>query len=378
VRSKARPGLCHHAAEARREGPAKGLGTLFLALALCLLVLVLPKSSQAATCSVADMASLQLCVRSAAPQGRIVFTADVVCTTAQECCPGGAAPLRLSGIAGLVIDGQGRTLRRRAGQKACQALVVRNAPNLTIANLTFDEDEAAPPCELAEKPCPPTLDIGSTTGVLLDGVRVLWGKGYVVKLWTVADFTMQRSEVADAGIIGFYAGHFRYGASRNITIEGSRFLRSRTNGVAIQGADDVVLRDNVFAGNHWHGLWPVANVAGGITSGGQLLLAQGARMVVAGNRFTGGGCGNCVPAGQIVTAIEVGEGPNSPGVHGLAINGNRICRSGPGMAIYNNPGAATSAVTITGNRFGGYTGMDNVRGNVVRAANAITPGETCL
>ena len=35
-----------------------------------------------------------------------------------------------------------------------------------------------------------------------------------------------------------------------------------------------------LSGQHWHGLWPVANVPGGITPGGQLLLGQGTRMTV--------------------------------------------------------------------------------------------------
>jgi len=335
-----------------------------------------PAVPASSTCAVADLTTLRECLRTAMPGGRIVFTRDVVCRTAQECCPGGAAPIRIAGLAGVTLDGQGHALRREAGQKSCQAVVVRHATDITIANLTFDEDNAAAPCELAEKSCPSTLDLGASQGLTLDRVRVLSGKGYVVKLWTVTDFTMRRSEIADAGIIAFYAGHYKYGASARLTIDDSRFLRARANGMALQGVDDVVLRGNRFQGNHWHGLWPVPNVPGGITPGGQLLLAQGSRMSVEGNVFVGSDCGNCKPS-KLVTAIEVGEGPDSPGVKELSITANRVCHDGPGMAIYHNPGAPGGEAKVTGNRFSGFTGVDNIRGPVTRAANIIAHGDTC-
>ena len=181
-------------------------------LALAVLVLVQlsgQAAAQGAGCSVSDAATLRECMLGAAAGGRISFAKDVVCRSAGECCPGGMAPIRVMGIAGLTIDGQGHSLRREAAQKSCAAMVVRNSPNLTVANLTFDEDATAGPCALEDKPCANTFDIGNTKGVLMDRVRVLSGKGYVIKLWTVDDFTFRRSEVADAGIIGFYAGHFR-------------------------------------------------------------------------------------------------------------------------------------------------------------------------
>ena len=284
--------------------------------------------------------------------------------------------MRITGLADVTIDGQGHTLRREAGQKSCQALVIRHAPGATITNLIFDEDRATPPCALEEKSCPSTLDLGATSGISLNAIRVRWGKGYVVKLWTVTDFTMRDSEIADAGIIGFYAGHYRYGASARLTIETSRFLRARANGMALQGADDVVLRSNRFEGNHWHGLWPVPNVPGGITPGGQLLLAEGSRMTVEGNTFVGADCGNCNPS-RHVTAIEVGEDANSPGVRDLVIVENRMCNAGPGFAIYHNPGAPSGAARIEGNRFSGFTGVDNIRGPVARAGNTIAHGDTC-
>lgn len=343
---------------------------------LGLLLAAAPAAAQPAPCTVSDPASLRACMGSLAAGSRVVFTRDVSCRSATECCPGGAAPMRVAGHANVTIDGQGHTLRRTAGQKTCQALVVRNAPELAIANLTFDEDKSAAPCELAEKSCPATLDIANTKGLTLDRVRVLSGKGYVVRIWNSADIAIRRAEIADAGIIALYAGHFQYGATTNLLIEDSRFLRARTNGVALQGVDGAVLRGNLFQNNHWHGLWPVPNVPGGITPGGQLLLAAGSRMTVQGNTIAGGNCANCTPS-KLVTAIEVGEGPHGPGAHSLTITQNRICHDGPGMAIYHNPGAPAGPATVTANRFSGYTGVDNLRGPVARSANAIVHGDSC-
>jgi len=351
---------------------------LLLAAALALLAWAAPgeATAQPATCQAGSLAALRACIAQAQPGARIALTQDITCRGTQECCPGGAAPLRLTGTPPLTLDGQGHTLRRTAGQRACQAAVIRNAPGLVLTNLTFDEDRAAPPCELADKPCPATLDIGNTAGLTLDGVRVLWGKGYVVRIWTASDITIRRSEIADAGIIGLFAGHFRYGPTTNILVENSRFLRARTNGLAFQGADNAVVRNSRFEGNHWHGLWPVPNVAGGITPGGQLLFAQGTNMRAENNVFTGTRCGNCTPS-QLVTAFEIGEGKDSPGVADLAITGNRICYTHGGWAIYHNPGSPPGPATVANNRVSGYTAVDNLRGPVSRSGNVIAQGEAC-
>ena len=349
---------------------------LLAAAALALLAWMAEATAQPATCQAGTLPALRACIAQSPPGTRIAVTADLTCRGTQECCPGGAAPLRLTGTPGLTIDGQGHTLRRTAGQRACQAAVIRNAPGLVLTNLTFDEDRAAPPCELADKPCPATLDIGNTSGLTLDGVRVLWGKGYVVRIWTASDITIRRSEIADAGIIGLFAGHFKYGPTTNILVENSRFLRARTNGLAFQGANNATVRNSRFEGNHWHGLWPVPNHPGGITPGGQLLFAQGSNMRAENNVFTGTRCGNCTPS-QLVTAFEIGEGKDSPGVADLAITGNRICYTHGGWAIYHNAGSPPGPATVANNRVSGYTAVDNLRGPVSRSGNVIAQGEAC-
>jgi hypothetical protein len=335
-----------------------------------------PAQAQPATCAADSLSALRACIAQSAPGTRIALTQDLTCRSAQECCPGGAAPLRFTGTPGLTLDGQGHTFRRTAGQRACQAVVVRNAPGLTLANLTFDEDQAAPPCELGQRPCASTLDIGDTKGLTLDGVRVLWGKGYVVRIWTASDVTIRRSEIADAGIIGLYAGHFKYGPTTNLLIEDSRFLRARTNGVALQGADIATIRGSRFEGNHWHGLWAIPHIPGGIHPGGQLYISQGTGVRAENNVFTATRCGNCTPS-QLVTAFEIGEGKDSPGVTDLTITGNRICYTHGGWAIYHNPGSPPATATVANNRVSGHTATDNLRGDVTRSGNSFAHGEAC-
>lgn len=352
---------------------------LLLLAALAFLAGAVPgqaATQSAPSCQAGTLSALRACIAQAQPGAHIALTQDITCRGVQECCPGGAAPLRLTGFQSLTLDGKGHSFLRTAGQHSCQAVVVRNAPGLTIANLTFDEDRASPPCELADKSCPSTLDIANTRGLTLDGVRVLWGKGYVVRIWSAADIAIRRSEIADAGIIALYAGHYKYGATSNILVETSRFLRARTNALAFQGADNAVVRNNRFEGNHWHGLWPIPHIPGGINPGGQLLFAQGTNMRVENNVFVGANCANCTPS-NLVTALEIGEGAHGPGVANLAITGNRICHANPGWAIYHNPGAPPGTATVANNRVSGYTGIDNLRGDVTRSGNTIAHGDTC-
>ncbi len=332
-----------------------------------------PSTGAFAVCQISDITSLHDCFRQASVYERFEFTQDVSCADERSCCPAGARGLMtLVGLSGRSIDGHGHVLKRMAGQKTCPALFIQQASDIAVQKLTFDEDAATPPCELAEHDCPSTLDIATAHDVSLDGIAVRSGKGYVVRIWAVRGLTMRRSEIRDAGIIGLYVGHYLYGASGNITIEDSRFLRSRANGVAIQGGDDVVLKDNLFVDNHWHGLWPVPNIPGGITPGGQLLIAQGSRIMVAGNVFRGVDCGNCRPARHIV-AVEVGEDAAAPGVHGFTLSENVFCYATAGLAIAQNPGTRVSSASVERNRIAGFEVLDNLLGGVHRADNAKGP-----
>lgn len=341
---------------------------LMLALLAAFLCLA-PTAARADTCAISDIPTLRACFDRAAAHDRFVLTADIACTREADCCdPGRIALMALNGAQGRVIDGQNHRIRRGAGQKSCAVLSIRNTQGLAIRNLVLDEDQATAPCELADKPCASTIDVAASRDIELDRVTIAWGKGYVVKLWNVQGATIRHSSITDAGQIGLFVGHYRFGASSRITLDDITIARARANGAAVQGADDVVITASRFIGNHWHGLWTNPNYPGSISPGGQLLLAQGSRIRITANRFEGGDCRDCKPS-HYVAAIEVGEDDKAPGVHDLTIAGNLLCHQGPGPAIAQNPGTRETNVAITDNRLHGFSAPDTFKVPVQRGRN---------
>lgn len=360
-------------------------GWAMLLLALVLPALTLPAAPTRAaerTCMIGDLAALGRCFGHAPAYSRFVFTADLRCTTAATCCPGGRSPMRLQNLSGRVIEGGGHVFRREAGQRACPALVLRHVERVALRDLVFDEDGRAPPCELAAKHCAATLDISLARAVTLEDVRVFGGKGYAVRVWNSADFTFDRSAVIGAGIIGLYVGHYRFGPTRGVRITDSVFADNRTNGIALQGvlpdqrgADGrswpVLVQGNVLVDNHWHGLWPIP---GGVTTGGQLLVADGSDIVVRDNIFSGHPCGNCFRS-RHVAAVEIAEPGGAPGVAGLAIRDNvALGIDETAAAFHVNVGARVSGLEISGNRVEGFPYVDDSRGLARGTGNRATAG----
>jgi hypothetical protein len=175
----------------------------------------------------------------------------------------------------------------------------------------------------------------------LKAVNIFYGKGYVVKVWNTDGFSFLNSIIADSGQIGLYIGNYKYGPSRNILVADSTFAKSRANGVAIQGAigspsSPIKIENNLFLDNHWHGVWPVAHgPKGALTTGGQLLIADGQNILVSGNVIANGVCGSCWHS-QAVAAIELGDSPAKPGgVEDVKIVGNDFL-NGMSHPVTNN------------------------------------------
>jgi hypothetical protein len=320
-----------------------------------------------ATCTVANGTDLAHCMQNIRAYRRLVFTGDVECTTAETCCPNGQAPITFNANGNLTLDGNGHHILRHAGQAMCPALSVTRAHDITVQNLTFDEDRTTPPCELKDKTCASAIFVFISKNVLMSHVSVSYGKGYVIKIWRTNGFTFENSTISDAGIIGLYVGQFKYAPSTDIIIRDSSFIRSRTNGVALDGAYPSspqahnIVENNVFIDNHWHGLWPAGHIPGGITSGGQLLVANGRDITVSGNKFFGHPCGNCRPKNAI-SAIEIGDAnPPPAGVEKLTVDCNVFTVSGQqGNAIRYDTKTIFSAASFTRNSLFGYTDLDDV------------------
>jgi hypothetical protein len=326
-----------------------------------------PLAGAPRSCDITDIASLKRCVAERDKYDQLSLQRDVSCTSASDCCGAGNAPLiQLDNVSRRVFDGNGHTIRRGAGTLACNAIRVGKSDDVVIRNLTIDEGERAPPCELAMKGCPETILVTNSKQVRIDNTHIYFGKGYVVNAWGTDGFAFVRSSLSESGIIGLYVGHFKFAPSKNVVIAESVMARSRANGIALQGAysDDprapVLVIGNFLNRNHWHGLWPVPNVVGGITTGGEMLVADGSNVRVAGNIIGDAACENCVPRGQSVTGIEFADvGPAPAGVHGLEIDDNYFY-NGFNSAIVQNGGSIATDLVIDDNRVDGYDQLDRV------------------
>ena len=111
---------------------------------------------------------------------------------------------------------------------------------------------------------------------------------------------------------------------------------------------------------------------GGVTTGGQIYVADAENVRVTSNIIAGHPCDNCYRSHH-VNAIEIGEtSPASPGVHRLTIDHNvGIGTNEGGFAIQQNRGPVVSDVTINDNRIAGYGRLDSVTANAVRARNTL-------
>jgi hypothetical protein len=329
-------------------------------------------------CVISDITTLKACFAKPDAYESFAFDRDVTCASEGDCCGAGAAPLiRLRELNEKVIDGNGHSLHR-ASPLACNTVELDGVRGVTLKNLSIDENEHVPPCAPGVASCPNTIFVNNSANVELENVHIYFGKGYVVRVWHTDGFRFVRSSLSESGIIGLYVGHFKYGSSRNVVIEDSVIARSRTNGLALQGADaadratPVLITNNILNANHWHGLWPVPGIKGGITSGGQLLIADGSNIRVTGNIEADGNCENCKPA-QTVSAIEFADQVPPPGgVHGLMIDRNTLL-NGSGIAIYHNPRSLASDVLIEDNRVVGYHLVDNMSSAAERSGHVLEP-----
>lgn len=333
-----------------------------------------PLTGPPRNCEITDIPSLKRCIAQRGEFDQLSLRKDLMCTSADECCGPNKGPLiQLDDSSRRVFDGNGHVVHHAPGALVCNLVQISRGEDIVIKNLTIDEGEHVAPCELAMKDCPHTILVTNSRNVRIDNTHIYYGKGYVVYVWTTDGLVFVRSTLSESGMIGLYVGHFKYGASKNVVIAESVFAGTRTNAIALQGADSdnpqspVLVIGNVVNRNHWHGLWPVPNVPGGVTTGGQVLAGDGSNMRIADNIIGDGNCENCVPRGQYVNAIEFADVVPAPGgVRGLTIDDNYLY-NGTKAAIRYDPGSRASDVNITNNRLHGFTELDSATIPVTRS-----------
>jgi hypothetical protein len=339
----------------------------------------IPIGASPRNCDITDIASLKSCLARIGEFQQVTLRSDLTCTSAEECCgPDNAALFRLSRVTHRVLDGNGHTIHRGVGARTCKAIDISHAGDILIKDLSLDEGENVLPCELDVKDCPSTIAIGQSKKVRIDNTHIYFGKGYVIRVWGTDGFAFVHSSLSESGIIGLYVGHYKFAPSTNVVIADSIFAHTRTNALALQGAygnreQPVLIINNVFVRNHWHGLWRVPGIKDGIATGGQVLIADASDVRFTNNIVTDSTCSNCNPARQVVGGVEIGDAPKPPaGVSGLVIDGNYIY-SNEGTAFGQNPSTPVTDVTIKGNRVAGKIRLDLVRGPALREQNIVTP-----
>jgi hypothetical protein len=336
-------------------------------LLLCLLLwgLMLPAANaamdSASVCEISDMASLNDCVRNQTQFDQFEFTADVSCQ-GEDCCGwDGRGLMNLSRSKdGKTVLGNGHTLTRHAMQRQCPAIIINNVSNVSLQNLNLDEDAEAAPC-VPDDHCKATVHVQNSKNVSLIRVNIYNGKAYVVRVWGVDGFVFGSSSVSNAGIIGLCVEHMKFTPSRHVLISNSVFAVARANGVAITGVDGEAVGDNqivnnVFSGNHYHGLW--MDGSGKVpTTGGQLYIPYANNLTVSDNLIADGRCQNC--SNPAVWGMELGAPNEGSTLTNVVIARNFVYNS-LGYAFLKNDGAdLNNSVVITQNKAFGVPEMAN-------------------
>ena len=311
------------------------------------------------TCDITDMASLKHCAADPRQFDRLSLRQDLTCASAGKCCGPDNTPLiRLNDVARYVFDGNNHTIHRGADTHACGVIAMNHSSNIVIENVSLDEGATVPPCELAEKQCQNTIVVNESRDVLLNSVHAHFCKGYVARVWGTDGFSFTHSSLSDSGMIRLYVGHYKFTPSRNIIITDSVLERALTNGVAIQGADNVLIACNTFTGNHWHGLWPVKTIPNGTTTGGQTLITHATQVRITGNVISDSECGNCNPPRQVVSGLELGGGDRSvQSVSGIMVDSNDFSAA---VAVHLNGAPTVTGLKIENNRLHGPSKLTNL------------------
>lgn len=306
-------------------------------------------------CLADSLETLQNCARSASEVDAIRLTADLTCT-GSSCCAAGSALVRLHGLDGLQINGQGHRIKRQSGHRQCSLLEIKNSRNIHLLDLQLDDDESVTGCQVHDR-CPRMIFVEGSSDISFQRMAVSHSKGYAIYIQKVDGFRFLESSLLNSGVLGLYVGHGSNHASRNVVVRDSLFIRNQTNALALLGVvgsepDDNKIIGNVFIANHRRGQWRVAPRYGeGFTGGGQVYIAEANNVLVKDNVVASGFCENCFVQGHQysgVSGIEIGL-PGQSSVRDLAIRQNRIVGN-DAWGIYQNQNSPLShSVEISGN-----------------------------
>jgi hypothetical protein len=283
------------------------------------------------SCTAGTADELRSCVSAG---GSVSITADITVSS----CP---AVIDVQGKTGVTINGNGHTILRTSVHRQCSLVDVRNSSNVSINDLTLDDDSRVRACVVGDN-CPRMVHVRDSSRVSFDSVDIANGKGYVVYTSAVRGFTFKDGSLHNSGVLGMYIGHGST-PSTDVVISGSMFTGNSTNALAVLGASNVQITGNTFLRNHNRGQWPVAPQFGyGMTGGGQVYIARASNVLIEGNTITDGSCSNCRGG---IHGIELSEPNKTDSVRDVTITGNEIARN-TGQPIYTNAGSRVDGLVV--------------------------------
>jgi hypothetical protein len=332
-----------------------------------------PKESQESqlvvdidTCPISDLNSAKVCLeRMKSGQIKTISFEQNISCSFQNCCQNGAI-LNLDGMKDINIKGNGRKILRQGNYRSCSAITLRKSSNITISDLTVDEDATKAACSIEEysaSSCPSAVSVSDSHNIIFRNFKLLHAKSYAISVWNTNGFRFENSSLVNSGILGLYIGHWDYGNSSNIAILNSVFEGNVTNAIAIEGVTGTTRRDNLIAGNYFSrnhrlGIWQVEPEYGtGFTGGGQMYLAMVNQLTVENNIISNGYCNNClnnkVAVGldslSGVTGIELAKPSHPFGVRNLTISDNRFINLDSHPIYLNENGFIENSVHIINN-----------------------------
>lgn len=153
-----------------------------------------------------------------------------------------------------------------------------NSTNLTISNLTFDDNIGSPNCIYTEYlvKCKPQINISSSSIIVLNALKLFNSKAQAIILQEVNNFTFKNSELTGTYVQGIW---MKPDSVNGVRILNNIFKDTFASALFIAGTN-IIINDNVFIHNQWKPPW--------ITQGGQINIYKVNNLLIENNEIKDG------------------------------------------------------------------------------------------
>ena len=299
-------------------------------------------------CLAGTLAQVRACLASGQ---NAILTNDIVVSGADCDGPG---VLDVSQVQGNGIHGNGHKILRTSGQELC-SLVHGTGSKGFFSDSVVWEETPGPEVPVVDA-APDMFRFNEGCDICFLNSEIAHSWDYAVYLNGVDGFKFKSSVLRDSGVLGLYVGHSS-NPTQDYEICGNQFLCNTTNALALLGALNGVVEDNLFDDNHKLGVFPVAPQFGtGYTGGGQVYVAEANGLAFRNNTIQNGSCSNCVTAGIFanpVTGLELGIPNQGTTVFNAEFDGNTITNNTAWGAHLNSNSTLDSTTQFCGNTITG-------------------------